>query len=281
MIRREFTADDGQRYWSFILQVDHARLSGELAAVWGNAQMVPVICAAAETDRGLATMRDEVLAAITHHDDGWADWERAPTIDAEHQRLPSFMEMSLDEALAIWQRSIFACAEIGPLAAWIVARHFVELRRGSETQSPAATAWVDEMTARCEAWLATWQTIDPRRHTLQLADEAYTWLRLLDVLSLWLCCGGTDPLPFPPEAKTPLPIETPTNFKIVGDVSNNNGANNKRTTVTAQPWPFEVDRLEIVVDGRLVPVGEYRTAEACLASAIPTEHRWLLSPTDA
>jgi hypothetical protein len=37
MIRRNQTDDDGQAAWLLISQIEHARLSGEMAAAWGAA----------------------------------------------------------------------------------------------------------------------------------------------------------------------------------------------------------------------------------------------------
>lgn len=275
MIRRNITLADGTRYWSLISQVDHARISGELAAAWGNEHAAPVICPPdCDSPGPLLAVREEVVAAIAHHDDGWRDWEAAPTLDPEHHRPRSFMEMPLVESLDIWRKSILACERIGPLAAWMVAGHFIELRCGSESQSEAATAWVDDMFARRERWLAEWQALSPEFHTKRLAGQALGWLRSFDVLSLWLCCGERDPLPFPPLADAGLPIEQTITFKIAGGE-----ANNQLAKVTAQPWPLRIDRLELSVDGLLVPAGEYQSAAECLAAVAPTKHEWHIVPT--
>src|SRR5882757_3486291 len=106
MIRREIELAEGERLWLLISQVDHAHISGELT-------------------RNLdERFSHEVIEAITHHDDGWAEWEAAPKLNPEIGGPYSFLEMPLTESLAIWDRSIAAAREFGPLAGFIVAGHF-------------------------------------------------------------------------------------------------------------------------------------------------------------
>ena len=50
MIRRDVTLPDGQPGWLRISQVDHARLSVELASRWGAGQFSPVICSPYDGD---------------------------------------------------------------------------------------------------------------------------------------------------------------------------------------------------------------------------------------
>src|SRR2546430_8593137 len=54
-----------------VLQIDHSRIAGLLAAHWGNAEFA--------TPSPYAAM---VLAA-QEHDSGWWDWEIQPTISAQ------------------------------------------------------------------------------------------------------------------------------------------------------------------------------------------------------
>ena len=116
MIRREVSFADGVKHWLLISQVEHARLSGVLAE--------KCLAMFAGDGQTAARLQDELLAAITHHDDGWHEWEQVPRLDPQHGRPLSFLELSLDEALPIWDRSIIAASEIGQLAAWTVAGHF-------------------------------------------------------------------------------------------------------------------------------------------------------------
>ena len=79
MIRRDVYERESVSDWVLISQIEHARISAQLAHSWGNAQLAPMIC-----PRGalLAYVRREVLATIRHHDDGWRDWSGHPDLDS-------------------------------------------------------------------------------------------------------------------------------------------------------------------------------------------------------
>ncbi len=55
MIRRELKLNDGAAVWLLVSQVEHARMSGELVRNWRE------------------EFSPDVVEAIAHHDDGWAD----------------------------------------------------------------------------------------------------------------------------------------------------------------------------------------------------------------
>src|SRR5689334_22023337 len=101
MIRRPQPGVDSQPQWVLISQVEHARVSGELAEHWAAGALAP---------------RDELVATIYHHDDGWREWEQRPDVDPEPGRPRAFTEMPLADSLVIWQRSIDAAARLGNLA---------------------------------------------------------------------------------------------------------------------------------------------------------------------
>src|SRR5262245_28751361 len=125
MIRREITAEDGKKLWLFVSQVHHAQVSGELTKHWH------------------APFTSDVVDAISHHDDGWAEWEADPKINPQNGAPYSFLEMPLTEALAIWDRSIAAAQKFGLLAGYIVAGHFYSLLNDSDHASEGpAVAWL-------------------------------------------------------------------------------------------------------------------------------------------
>src|SRR5687768_8556541 len=114
MICRE--TNDG---WLLISQVDHARLAGDLAAAWGN-----------ETVPGLP-LAEWLVPAIRDHDEGWRNWEAAPTVTDEGRPRP-FTEMPAAEAAAIWDVSIEVCASGAPSSAEALRR----LRRAVSEVTP-------------------------------------------------------------------------------------------------------------------------------------------------
>ena len=179
MIRREIQIFNQPPCWLLITQLEHARLCGVLAE-----HCLP------EFDK---PFRQELMQAIVHHDDGWADWELAPQIDPDHGRPYSFRELPLADSLAIWRKSINASAEYGNIAGWVVAQHFLALLgKGDSAHEETSIKWQDEITSLADSYFSTWQQADLTRNTKTLALEGLAWLQLLDMLSLWLCsvCAG-------------------------------------------------------------------------------------------
>lgn len=127
MIRRDVTLDDGRPGWALVSQVEHARIAMEMARAWSD-QVAP-----------LPEGGEEFIAAVYHHDDGWIAWELRPTV---HDGMPrDFMEMPLDESLAIWRRSIAVAHNDGPLAGYAVSRHFATLCGHSHDEKPHDATW--------------------------------------------------------------------------------------------------------------------------------------------
>lgn len=93
MIRRE-----SEKSWVLISQVDHAVISAEVAAAWGNDAVHAL------------PLRNELLRAIRLHDDGWPSWEAWPSVDPKTGVPRDFTEMPMAEAAAIWSRSIDVAA---------------------------------------------------------------------------------------------------------------------------------------------------------------------------
>src|SRR5215213_7360998 len=154
MIRREIELTEGEKLWLLVSQVDHAHISGELTN---------------QDSRGFS---HEVVEAIRHHDDGWAQWEAAPRMNPEVGGPFSFLEMPLTEALAIWDNSTAAARQFGPLAGFIVAGHFYNLLNDSDhAKDAAAVAWLAAKRKSRTAWLDEWARADPT-HTLDDAKRA-------------------------------------------------------------------------------------------------------------
>jgi len=249
MIRREIQLVDQPVQWLLISQVEHARISGLLAAH----------CLPRDFTAPLSA---ELLEAVIHHDDGWAAWEAKPPLDAEHHRPPSFRELPLELSLPIWTASIEAAAASGPLAARIVSEHFLALLKASDKPpAPSASAWQQSIAAKSVEWLASWQAINPKSHTPALAEQALRWLQLLDVMSLWLCsvCPG---------AGEQVP-EPPVGYHVSGSLETE--FYYEPGYVHMRPWRFNVSELTLSAAGWLLPVRQYRTPEEMLASR--TEHK--------
>jgi hypothetical protein len=174
MIRRD--APDG---WLLISQVEHARIAAEIAQAWGNVRTAPLPC------------RDELVAAVRHHDDGWSEWEAAPTRDPVTGRPRDFLEMPMPDSTAIWTRSIDACASLSLWCGLWVSRHFYRLaeqaqqHRTDEEDHEAASAFLQQQGDR----QIDWRHKLVAAYTPELEVAGFQWLRFFDLFSLWLCCA--------------------------------------------------------------------------------------------
>ncbi len=257
MIRRDGSAVEqtvGQ--WILISQVDHAHLAGKLAEHWGGPGFAPL------------DPHDELLWAITHHDDGWSPWEQAPDVDPNTGQPRQFVEMELVDSLEIWSGSIDAAARHDPLSGHLVAMHFAVLARLSAPWRKRHPNWplVEEFLAKYDRlsqdWLQAWQAVNPVQNTPQRADRAYAHLRMFDNLSLWFCCA--------PAECTEI-VETPGG----GDVTL---VPTDPRHIRVTPWPFTVESLNLEVSGRAVPIRRYADrAELAAAPAQPVTLRWQLT----
>jgi hypothetical protein len=243
MIRRDSNAER----WILIPQVAHARLAGDLAEHWGAAPF-----AALEPRR-------QLLWAISHHDDGWAAWDANPILDTNRGCPRSFTEMELEQSLAIWSGSIETAEREGPLESYLVAGHFCALaqRVGGWAADAArrvqAEGFQDEYRDAISRWLASWQAQDPA-NTVALAQRALAQLQMFDALSLWLCCTPTGE---DEQASTPDgPVLTLKPHRPPTDPQG----------VALAPWPIDVKRLNLEVQGREIPAGRYPNAAALAAA---------------
>lgn len=286
MIRRELDTDDGDNQWLLVSQVEHAHLSGELARAWTADDLSPRVCDGQPTPRDTT---DEIFAAVAHHDDGWADWEAAPAIDPAHRRPYSFIsEMPLADSLAIWDGSIAAVREIGPLAGWMVAGHFYELlaASGDAVKEQMAAGWLRSTERqRCE-WLQSWQAA-ASGNTARIADRALRLLQLADQLSLWLCrfcplaveAARPDAEPFILDWQDSgvglyrlAPRRRATQSSKSADQSSDSD-----WAVVCTPWPFVDAQLNLAADAWLAPVRKYTSSAELVNVRRPVKLGWLLT----
>ena len=221
MIRRDVIGDQGVYSWLLISQVQHARLAGDLARQWPF-----------WSDSLHASLRAELLSAIYHHDDGWSEWERQPKLRPADGAPLNFLEMPLQDSLDIWGQSIRQSVCLGPLAAYVVAGHFLHLLdQSTAAHQPEACAWSAGFRQQQDSWLTQWQTQDVARHPPAVAREALSWLQRLDALSLWFCCDGT-----PMTHEVTLPDGNTVRF-----------TRRAEQQVTISPWLFDVPNLQLSV----------------------------------
>ena len=128
--------------------------------------------------------RDSILHAIGEHDNGWAEADAAPTVDAESGNVMDFVSAPLSVRQGVWPRGIARLAD-DPWAAALVAQHVLTVYDRYRSDS-AWTAFFAEMkTARMRM---------RRAAAMPLADleDDYAFVRLGDLISLTFCTGWTD-----------------------------------------------------------------------------------------
>ncbi len=221
-----------------ITQTAHGWLAGQLAAHWGNNHF------------HLPIDPHELMLTASNHDQGWRQWEQHPKLNVHH-RPTDFLEMPVDEHLAIWRRSI-ACVESQTrYGALLVSRHarFLNGRRAA-TRRDTHSDW-RKLTAFCGEQ-REWETarLNDLRQTAFFApfcepacyDVAFRLLQIFDWLSLLLCMDTvTESVIADVPAQSPVERVSIT-LKPLAD-----GA------LTISPWTFTEPEFSVAVQSRQLP----------------------------
>lgn len=162
-----------------VSQVDHGRLAGALAASWGNDRFAT------------PAVRDALLIAATHHDDGWAKLE--PRYHEGEGRPRHFPEVSLADSVDAHRGAIDEVYERYLLAGALSGMHRAGLYSsrwgpgGSPDADPLATALVADEERR---WVAairrSWDFVGRRSQFEAEVWFAYEVLQAIDLLALAL-----------------------------------------------------------------------------------------------
>ncbi len=273
MIRREIELAENEKLWLLISQVDHAHVSGDL------------------TRHGNNRFSREVIDAITHHDDGWSEWEAVPKLNPKIGGPYSFLEMPLPESLVIWDNSIAAARKFGPLAGFIVAGHFYNLLSESDhAREAAAVAWLAAKRKARTAWLDEWVRANPA-NSLAETKRAQHQLLIADLFSLWLCCDA----PTAAEdasvlEQSPMKLRTEKlldeyHFAPVGFGRRHPTPANPQEAlawvIAVDPYPFSTSPITLALTADLVPVSNYASWQELKAASRRIELRWRLIPPAA
>lgn len=163
-----------------ICQTDHAKLSGQCAAHWGNA--------------GFSRVRpyEAVVRAAMFHDSGWYDYEASPAIAPGTGKPLNFMQVAWDKS----QRRAFEWAidwmtRIDPYSGLLVSKHRTGLQRaryGKVTHPKFFNA--ENLPDDNEDFLARNEEAQQAQLRNYAEDEFWTNYQLLqafDLISLFLC----------------------------------------------------------------------------------------------
>ncbi len=163
-----------------ITQPDHAALAGDIAE-----RLNPSL---------FSGIDPAVLRGIALHDEGWAEFDKAALASSAPPR--SFINEYPATFVAAWTGSIERAAEVAPVAAMIVSKHFWrlasmrELRADDSADDRRVISAFTAAEERRQRQLAG----DCRRYEVEFLTDV---LQFCDVLSLYLCCGANEDVDFP------------------------------------------------------------------------------------
>jgi hypothetical protein len=210
-------------------QTDHAKLSGQCAAHWGN------------KDFARPKPYEAVVRAAMFHDSGWYDYEASPTVAADTGKPLNFMQVTWGKP----QRRAFEWAidwmtRIDPYSGLLLSKHRTGLQRGRYGKMTSPKAFnTQNLPDDNEDFLE--RNEEAQAAALRNYDEGEFWsnyqlLQTLDFISLFLCNKDVvddyiEPVPTSYDGKTPparLGLKT-----VEG------------TTIAVDPFPFDVNPLRV------------------------------------
>jgi hypothetical protein len=203
-------------------QLSHSWLSGQLARAWGNERF------------GSVHAREEIALGAEQHDIGWALFDLAPGFNEQTGLPRTFLELSVEEHLAIWREAPVRLLSQSAHAALVVCMHGRALSELRAQHAPEHSAelqrHIDEERERQASLCATLAISDAQAARIQ--RQMWTW----DGLSLALCDAWR---PFTahevPAGEGTLDLEL---------------RDRDDGTCTLDPWPFEAERLELRCEAR-------------------------------
>jgi len=203
-------------------QLSHAWLSGQLARAWGNDEFPA------------PDPREEIALGAEQHDIGWALFDLRPGLSAKSGLPRDFLELSVEEHLAIWSDAPDHLLSQSQHAALVVSLHgcsLSELRaRGNPAQLQALTGHIDAERARQSRLRASLGLTE--QQTKRTQRQMWAW----DGLSLALC-SGWDPF-------TVRDVPARDGLTAIELCTSGDGA------FTLDPWPFSQPRVEVRCEAR-------------------------------
>ena len=216
-----------------IPQQSHAWISGQLARAWGN-DLFP-----------RPEPWEEVCLAAEQHDIGMAGWDLEPTLNGDTGLPHTFLEMSLEVHLGLWEAAPRRALAQSRYAALLISMHGVRLyqrRDLDELQVGQAEA--------VRSYLASQRRFQ-QRLVASLAEDAASapWVQppqlernsqlvwVWDFLSLVIC------LQWAPRISRDVPT-------VNGEMDVAIQPGPRPRTVVLDPWPFRAPAVAVRCDGR-------------------------------
>lgn len=256
MVIRELK--DGRCYVS--LQEDHAELSAQFAAHWGNSRFSRL--------RPYKTM----VFATTFHDSGYRDFEGNPPMNvdkgrpyAHREEVPNFEDVELKA----YARNAEWVGSHDLYAGLLVSMHRTGLwqNRYSVFTEPSMRARERSQAVQdAKKELESKQQEIKRQIAVHRADFenelAYNYmvLQIFDLLSLYFCCDGyTSDERFKEYAIAPVRVSYGSNETVRLTIRPNGVG-----SVIMDPYPFDISPVKFSARARIVAPPEEKSEAACV-----------------
>lgn len=249
-----------------VLQTDHSRIAGLLAAHWGNDKFA-----------SLNPYASMVLAA-QEHDSGWWDWEIKPTVNEQgypSDYIGSIKHLGQGVWLDLYRHAIERLAARDLYAAYYVSMHGEALlTRGmgllpsmpDYTGDPAVQEFIAEQKKLRPQWL---QALQKDSALQEATSDTHLWtnfklMEVFDQFAQFVC----NRYPFNSQARKNGPTNTLSNIPVPvapghDDVTLTLDIQNEKEGIV-RPFPFDVSPLAVSFQGRLVPNRRYANQEEFL-----------------
>ena len=249
-----------------VLQIDHSRIAGLLAAHWGNHEFAK--------PSPYASM---VLAA-QEHDSGWWDWEIKPTVNEQgypSDYIGSIKHLGQGVWLNFYRHGIARLAAQDLYAAYEVSMHGEGLlTRGmgllpympDYTGDSAVQEFIAEQKELRAGWLQKLQKNDELQ---EVASDTHLWtnfklMEVFDQFAQFVC----NRYPFNSQARKNGPTNKLSNVPVPvapgkPDVTLTVDVQNE-TQAIVHPFPFDMSPLLVSFQGRLLPNRPYSDQEEFL-----------------
>jgi hypothetical protein len=267
MVVRELK--DGRAY--VCLQEDHAELSAQFAAHWGNDRFSKL--------RPYQTM----VFATTYHDSGYREWEGKPPMNVEKGRpyahredIPSFEQVELEA----YAKNVDWLISQDPYAGLLVSMHRTGLwhnRYNIFTEPAGRLRERSQAVQDAKKELETKQQEIKRQITIHRADFEnelsynYMVLQIFDLLSLYFCCDGyASDTDFKEYAIAPVRVSYDSNQTVRLTIKPNGAG-----SVIMDPYPFDVSPVTFSARARIVAPPKEKSEAACVDAYHKADRRLL------
>ena len=242
-----------------ILQVDHSKVTGWLAAHWGNDTFAP------------PSPYHAMVLAAQEHDSGWWDWEIKPHLNDEGlppDYIGSIKHLGGRVWLDFYRHGIERVAEQDPYAGYIVSLHsdgLLTQGRGllpympDYTANPDVKEFLSEQESYRDQLMQQLKNSDEYRD--YLADEQiwtnFKLMEIYDQMGQFVC----NRYPFNSTQRKNGPSNTMSNVPAPVRPGEPDAiltfAIKNESDATVTPYPFDVDPLIVSFQGRLIPKRRY------------------------